>query len=1177
MASNHPSSSGPSIHAAALGSLPVLRLELRQGTNRAVVHEVAEAGFLVGTVPGCDLRLPGSDLPPVLCLISRHEGGVSLRKLVPTQPVMVNGRPVTRSALAQGDRVTIGPVEIAVQIQPAVAGESQEEGGVAFVPVASPQQEASAKQWRDLEQREAQLARRQEELAAVRKEMAELRQQLYDRYSERRDRLAGLQEAVHRAACKVQEQKRQLDVEREGLAAQERLAVERKTELDARALELARQQQLFEEQSRALTDREQECQRELGRQQTDLQTREKKLAQERDAFQKHQAQYQTDLVRLARLQAAVEQRQQQLQARAREVDERAEQLQRTTRELEEQVRQLDAYHDQWREEARRLAEQKQEQEKTRGELAERAAALEGQQAMLAALRTRLERLREELRREQHQAAERRARLDATEADLNRRVEEAEQLRAALEGDQQLRAEERRQLEERKAELEAAVGQLRQAQEHLATKEKELNERGGEQAEQARRLQEQQSQLEQLQQSLASDRDAVRERQEHLAQLEGAREALQEQLRRRSEELATRQRALTEESRKHAEEAAELGVHRAELEQQRRQLEERTSTVQRELDGRGAELERCQGELTERKERWRRQVERLREAGRAFGRARKSFRQERSEWEKEQRQAAEIAARQLAEEESRKREMMALHQQLPELELRALGASERLAQAREQLREHLAELHAYARQSQEEVEALRQQTQAEAEQVQQQRLALQRARDDHRLAVASFRQQLIEWQGQVSEMKRSLAHGETRLERRQAQVDEQAREIGATSARLAQQAEELHLQERVVTDRREEIERHLHDMREWYRLKLRELSAVRSPLPEPDRPPRTADQGLRTTDPAILTMNEELDPGDRKLGDLLRSLDLVDADTLTTLLNEAQRQRRSLRQALLAGGYLTLYQMALIESSNLDGLMLGSLRVIDRLRVTPREAVYRVFDPRRGQEALLRHLAEAEMEDAVHPDEFRQRFAQAALVQHQNLAATLEVLEIQDRPAALLEWLAGLPSNDWPALAAVPSVWLRLLGQASLGLQAAHQANLIHGHLLPAQVLLTEDGVVKLCGFGEPQWLSSPPQADHQLEDAAKDLSDLEHIAVSWGAPILHRKGAKGKPFPASLQVILSRLRTADPQARYPDGAALLEDIERAAADLPPQAEPWERLLLYVRDHGAEKMPLRQSA
>ena len=166
---------------------------------------------------------------------------------------------------------------------------------------------------------------------------------------------------------------------------------------------------------------------------------------------------------------------------------------------------------------------------------------------------------------------------------------------------------------------------------------------------------------------------------------------------------------------------------------------------------------------------------------------------------------------------------------------------------------------------------------------------------------------------------------------------------------------------------------------------------------------------------ILSMTEEVEPGDRKLGDLLRSLDLVDADTLKSLLIEARRQRRSLRQVLLAGGYLTLYQMALIETENLDGLVLGPLRVIDRLRITAHEAVYRVFDPRSSGEAVLRHLTEAEMEVAGHPEEFRHGFTRAAGIKHPHVATTLEVLDISGRPAVLQEPLTGLQSIEWPVV------------------------------------------------------------------------------------------------------------------------------------------------------------------
>src|SRR5262249_44456808 len=148
----------------------------------------------------------------------------------------------------------------------------------------------------------------------------------------------------------------------------------------------------------------------------------------------------------------------------------------------------------------------------------------------------------------------------------------------------------------------------------------------------------------------------------------------------------------------------------------------------------------------------------------------------------------------------------------------------------------------------------------------------------------------------------------------------------------------------------------------------------------------------------------------------------------------------------SGSYLTLYQMALIEAGNVDALVLGPVRVVDRVRATPHEVVYRVFDPRRGQEAILRHLGEADAVDAVRPDDFRQRFGAAAAVQHPHLAATLEVLEVAGRPAVLQEWLSGQPSTEWSQLAAVPGVWFRLVCQAALGLHTAHQAGLVHGHL-----------------------------------------------------------------------------------------------------------------------------------
>ena len=69
--------------------------------------------------------------------------------------------------------------------------------------------------------------------------------------------------------------------------------------------------------------------------------------------------------------------------------------------------------------------------------------------------------------------------------------------------------------------------------------------------------------------------------------------------------------------------------------------------------------------------------------------------------------------------------------------------------------------------------------------------------------------------------------------------------------------------------------------------------------------------------------------------------------------------------LLASGAISLYQLALIEAGNLDALVLGRLRVIDRLRATPKEAIYRVHDPKRVGE---KSGGDGEREDERHAEE-----------------------------------------------------------------------------------------------------------------------------------------------------------------------------------------------------------------
>jgi hypothetical protein len=1202
-------------------ALPAVTLEVRPGGARSASYVLDAVDFLIGSVPGCDLRL-AADAPGVLCLFARHPAGATLRKLAPTQSILVNGQAASVRELADGDRVQIGLVEIHVRITPArqvqPASADLDNAKAEFAEHAQQlreqliqfqhekdaferQQKAPATDVRStdlqqelrehaqlLEERSALIEQQKAELAKVREEMADVRRQLYDHYQDRRDRLAGMQYELQATKRELEERAQKLQLEEQDAADRRQRDRKREEELDERTVEITQRSLRFEEERGLYEQRQKDSLDDWAKKNADLQMREKILADQMRACDSKIKQYEADVLRLNRMQGALDERETQLTQQADALARQREQLRQDSLELEQQLAQIEEWRTKSTDDANRLAAQKQEQDAIARQLAERAAALEGQQATLAALRGRLERMREEMRGREQQLDEQRARQEAREAELAQKHREAEGRHAEVHAERAAYEIDRQQWIERSALIESAVRQLKQAQDSHAVEEERLRHEK-EQLDQLRKqhadsdgiLQGRLTQLAETQARLDLERQAQQQRGVNLVEREEACQALQEQLHRRSEEIAARHKEISERLQ-------EYQTKFAGLDERQKQLDEREAELQKQIDA-------WRSDLQEKVEALQKQHQAVAGIGEMhedqlnlLAIERKVHADERAQFLLEQQAALEKLAQARADLETLRQDAQTFLHDLPDAESRAGAAVARLSNAREQLRSHLGEIHQYVRACQDELEQVRGRLQGDLDKLQEQEQAFRRSQDEHRLAMAGFRQQLIDWQGQIGELKSLLAHDETRLERKQAQVDEKARTIEVETQRLAQHAEQLQEQEREVADRREEVDRHLVEMREWYRRKLRDLAGIplvpdllrfdAEPPTLPVSPAATFgelsaedESGIVPTKRDILSLSA--DQGDIKLGEILRQAQLVDADTLTALLAEARRQRRSLRQVLLSSGVITLYQLALIETGDVQGLMLGPVRVIDRLRNSAHETVYRVFDPRRGAEAVLRHLAEADMADALKPDEFRQRFAQTRL-NDPHLANTLEVLELSGRPAVLQEWLSGLPATDWPPLAAAPGVCHRLLTQAAQGLATAHHAGVVHGHLADALLLLTSDGVLKICGLGEPPWLSG---VQHDDEPTARDdLRALGRIVSGWCTPTGVRKGAKTKPLPEALVSVLYRL-AAEGAAGYTDVKGLLEDLEKSAGAIPANAEAWDRLLKYVREHGTAEAMLRQSA
>jgi hypothetical protein len=1151
--------------------LPRVRVEARANGARPSAYEFADDEFLIGGAAHCHLRLGAPSAPPVVVQLTRKPDGVRARRVAAGMPVQLNGGPLpagTVTPLSDGDELALAGLVVTVRVRPAPPRYLSP----VFVPIdaepplAEPVPDEPPAPAADLGTERRELAERARALEALE---AQRRAEWEAKYRELRAERAALAQPTEPAP--------DFSAERERVRAEQARAA-------VQAQELARQRELFAadralfETERAAFDAQRAADQErfanLDERERALAPREAALANEREQFEAARTRFRDELLSVERRTAALERGERELAARAQEFEARLERLRGDAAEWEETVRLAASEQELLRAEAERQARQKAELDAQHAALSERAAQLEAQQAVVAVLRSKIDRARQDMEREAWQLAAARAREDESQAELRKRIQEAEELRARLSAVQADTEEERQRLDERDsllrtglAEIRAQRDELTAEAERLRARESDLDARAAEFAEQAGTLKGRLTQALDLQARLEADRVAIREREAALAQSEEARQALQEQLRRRAEELNARAKAFDETARSLALDRAALVDARHAQEAALQAREGELSAARQELDARAVTLERQAKEYALKEEALARQVARLKDVGAAVAAERKALAQARAAWEADRGEFEAFRARVGAD-------IDALRAQAPELDEHAKLALERLGAARDMLRGHLNELHEFARTGRADLEAARAQIQQEADRLRERHAELGRARDEHRASVAAFRQQIIEWQGTVADIRRQLASSETRIDAKQTAATEAASAAADATRRLVEESDKLRREREELSARRTEVERHLSDMREWYRKKLRELARTNA---------KGDDAPAAATEPAVPRLHappDDLDPGDRQLGELLRTRELVDPEALTALWAEAVRQRRSLRQMLLASGAITLYQLALIEGGNLDALVLGRFRVIDRLRVTPKETLYRVFDPKRAGEKtssfLLRHLAEAEAQDAVRPDEFRQRFGAARDAAHPNLAGVVEVLDIAGRPAVLQEWPSGLFSGDWPAHAAHPGCWVRLATMAAGAIDSAHRAGLVHGRLTSESFLLTSEGTLKVTGYGDPPWLA--PSAPPSDASPGTDLRAFGQVLFGWSQLAGKKRVSRTKAFPEALWNVIRRLEAdAEPPmadtvaAAQPYGSAgeLLADLQRIARETPFSDDAWEKLLKHVADNAPD--------
>ncbi len=1191
-------------------SWPTVRVVLRSSQGQEIRGDFRKGSILLGSHSECDLPIPDASMPPILAILTPFRHQLYFRSLSQTITILRDGQPFVEGWLSTDDRLTIQGLTLQAHIYSGRLSPSrrQDDSDSANDPASAmdilaheramlvSERQKLAEERRDWEQdaerqaeslalrsrqllakesaltcqleelekrslgmderasalceRERHLTEREQEIANQlaqledwRAELQQLRSALHDQYRKRKDKLSLQRAALEQAVRKLREEKHGWEQIRDHWSRE-------KQEWETTRHEWQERQNSLERQHQIIMDWQKDLEQEHEHWLQQTQARELQLHQAEKALADKQREHQADLVRLERFHATLLERQRSLEKAEKGLHLRRDDLLKQAEELTARAEECTQWSERLRCEEEQLKANQAEVQERHHWLQERSTELELQQRQVTLLWGRAEKMEAEIRQREHHLAQERLRVEKAEHDLQETAKQLHQDRLQWQADRQAWEAERLAQEKRQADLVAELDHIRDKEKALVQAQQQLNDQQArleaftmELAQTSQLLRHRGIRLQKIRQRLVRQNRQLHEQADLLTQTDQAREMLQEQLRWRSAQLAEREQALLAAEQRWQKQAEQWQLQQADAQaQHQKDVEERN---------------RQQAALAE-------QLAAL-ESQRATLAAREQTLEDQSAWLQEEQSrlegwAARLQRQAAAMDEQSQSWLQARdewQQQLPSLLEQARSAVQQLGLARQQLRTHLQEVHAFIERSQKELTQWQNDLADRGQTLQSTQNHLLQLRTENRLEISQFKLFLSEWQEHLQQFRHGITQDQTSLQEREAQLALEASRLQQSHSELELRSEKIKALEEAIQARRTSLNRHLHDLQSWYRLKIKELAEKHLG--------RTATANV-SSEPTILRLPLGNGSNDDAFIERLVQLDLIDDKTLRELHAEAHAKSKTLKQLMLEAELLTPYQIRMLEEDRLECLAFGTLRIVDQLRILPQETIYRVFDGKRGGEAILRHL---------HPqaepwkvDDFRNQFSQAMVVRHPQVAETLDVVEFEGRPAAEQEWVIGLPSTEWSKLAVSVSIWLHLFRQAVSGLRAIHDQGLVHGHLHAGRVLLAGHGELKICGLGEPLWLvqnnrtTAPTQED--------DLRALGKLLRHWKTP---KQGTPGwKPSLAPLDVCIQGLTSATLQAPFHSVHSLEEYLLSIQTSSPLDEACWQSFLDRVNDLLAPQDP-----
>jgi pimeloyl-ACP methyl ester carboxylesterase/TolB-like protein/Flp pilus assembly protein TadD len=174
---------------------------------------------------------------------------------------------------------------------------------------------------------------------------------------------------------------------------------------------------------------------------------------------------------------------------------------------------------------------------------------------------------------------------------------------------------------------------------------------------------------------------------------------------------------------------------------------------------------------------------------------------------------------------------------------------------------------------------------------------------------------------------------------------------------------------------------------------------------------------------------------------------------------------------------------------LIGISIGRYRVTDRLGVGGMGVVYRAVDTKLSRPVAIKLLPLDRAGDTRALERFELEARAVSALNHPNICVLHEIGEHEGRPFLVLELLEGDSLDHVLEGGAIrPARALEIAAAVADGLEAAHEAGILHRDVKPANLFITRRGHVKILDFGIAKLMPKPPETDATLATEAQELS-----------------------------------------------------------------------------------------